>query len=82
MLRRNLATTMASRRGPGRRGLATALSLALLASLAAACGGQQQAASGGGPCDKSESYPRGPVQLVVPWAAGGGTDSVARFLGT
>lgn len=32
-------------------------------------------------CDFSSSYPTGPVEMIVPWAAGGGTDSVARFLG-
>lgn len=56
--------------------------LALLAgtacgSLRGAGGGEQQAA---GPCDKAPNYPSGPVEFVVPWAAGGGTDSVARFL--
>ena len=42
-------------------------------------GAERQAA---GPCDKAPNYPKGPVQFIVPWAAGGGTDSVARFLGT
>ncbi|MGH3424530.1 MAG: Bug family tripartite tricarboxylate transporter substrate binding protein [Nocardioidaceae bacterium] len=50
----------------------------------AACGsggaGSQDSAGGKG-CDKAANYPRGPVQLIVPWAAGGGTDSVARFIG-
>jgi tripartite-type tricarboxylate transporter receptor subunit TctC len=29
----------------------------------------------------AQSYPRRPVELVVPWGAGGGTDAVARYLG-
>lgn len=33
------------------------------------------------PCGNVEGYPNGPVELIVPWSAGGGTDSVARFLG-
>lgn len=41
-------------------------------------GAQQQAA---GPCDKAPDYPSGPVQFIVPWAAGGGTDQVSRFIG-
>ncbi|MQA85062.1 MAG: tripartite tricarboxylate transporter substrate binding protein [Streptosporangiales bacterium] len=32
------------------------------------------------PCDKATNYPRGPVQFIIPWAAGGGTDSVGRFI--
>ncbi|HEX6515961.1 MAG TPA: tripartite tricarboxylate transporter substrate binding protein [Nocardioidaceae bacterium] len=37
--------------------------------------------SAAAPCDKAPDYPQGPIQLIVPWAAGGGTDSVARFVG-
>lgn len=62
--------------------------------LLAACGGgddggQDTAAGGGGDaaagqetqgCDAAPDYPSGPVQMIVPWSAGGGTDSVARFI--
>src|SRR5258706_15637212 len=27
-------------------------------------------------------YPQRPVQLIVPWGAGGGTDATARIVGT
>lgn len=33
-------------------------------------------------CDIAADYPSGPVELIVPWAAGGGTDGVARVIGT
>lgn len=54
--------------------------------LLSACGGvteqpETEAGSGEG-CDQAPNYPNGPVELVVPWAAGGGTDSVARFVGS
>lgn len=68
-----------------------AVAIAGSASLAlAACGGSSSSGSVGdtggqgtaaGSCDKAPDYPRGPVELIVPWAAGGGTDSVARFVG-
>lgn len=38
---------------------------------------EQQAA---GPCDEAPDYPSGPVEFIVPWAAGGGTDQVSRFV--
>jgi tripartite-type tricarboxylate transporter receptor subunit TctC len=28
------------------------------------------------------AYPDRPIMLIVPWGAGGGTDAVARILGT
>lgn len=39
---------------------------------------KQSAASG--KCDVAPDYPKGPLELIVPWAAGGGTDQVARSL--
>ncbi|AZN30056.1 tripartite tricarboxylate transporter substrate binding protein [Flaviflexus salsibiostraticola] len=32
-------------------------------------------------CDVAPDYPSGPIELIVPWSAGGGTDQVARSLG-
>lgn len=31
-------------------------------------------------CDLAPDYPKGPIEIIVPWAAGGGTDGVARLL--
>ena len=31
--------------------------------------------------DINPEYPSGPVEMIVPWAAGGGTDGVARLIG-
>ncbi|WP_299301768.1 tripartite tricarboxylate transporter substrate binding protein [uncultured Brachybacterium sp.] len=67
-------------------GLAGAAALALVA---AGCSG----GAGGGGADGADGdavqacndinadYPSGPVELIVPWAAGGGTDGVARLIG-
>lgn len=81
-------TTGPSRR-PGRRPpralVVRALLLALVVLAAAACGARESTggqAEGGGACDRAADYPAGPVELIVPWAAGGGTDSVARFIGS
>jgi tripartite-type tricarboxylate transporter receptor subunit TctC len=57
--------------------LPVALSLVL-----AACGGGASPNAPASPCDTSDDFPSRPIELIVPWAAGGGTDSVARFIGT
>ena len=31
---------------------------------------------------QAQQYPQRPVQLIVPWGAGGGTDATARIIGT
>ena len=56
-----------------------------LALVLAACSGGGSGGGGSGPaspCDTASDFPRRPIEFIVPWAAGGGTDSVARFLGT
>src|SRR5262245_20613700 len=32
------------------------------------------------PCAFAQTYPAKPVRVIVPYAAGGGTDTVARFI--
>jgi tripartite-type tricarboxylate transporter receptor subunit TctC len=55
-----------------------------LSMVLAACGagGGADSSAPASPCDTSEDFPSRPIELIVPWAAGGGTDSVARFVGT
>jgi tripartite-type tricarboxylate transporter receptor subunit TctC len=63
--------------------LRTSVAAGAVGLLLAACGGGgsgSAGAAGEGPCDESQAFPRGPIEFIVPWAAGGGTDSVARFL--
>lgn len=81
------ASAAAGRVGTKRKvGLVT--SGAVLSLLVSACGSGGTSGTAGeeptkaGPCDFAADYPSGPVELIVPWAAGGGTDSVARFIGT
>jgi tripartite-type tricarboxylate transporter receptor subunit TctC len=65
-------------------GLAVAVTAGLFLSGCAQADPVTSAGSEGsssGDCDLSATFPTGAVELIVPWAAGGGTDSVARFLG-
>ena len=59
-----------------------ALPIALSVVLAACGAGGAGPSAPASPCDTAPDFPRRPIELIVPWAAGGGTDSVARFLGT
>jgi tripartite-type tricarboxylate transporter receptor subunit TctC len=66
------------------RGTRLAALPAALVMVLAACGGGAGGESGepASPCDTAPDFPSRPIELIVPWAAGGGTDSVARFIGT
>ncbi|HIY23066.1 MAG TPA: tripartite tricarboxylate transporter substrate binding protein [Candidatus Brachybacterium merdigallinarum] len=74
-----------SRPRPARRVLTGIASAAVLAIVAAGCGGSTDESvddSAVQACnDINPEYPSGPVELIVPWAAGGGTDGVARLIG-
>lgn len=70
-------------------GIAAAVSMTL--GLAACGGGGDSATPGDSPaatgtgaatssCDLAPDYPNGPIEMIVAWAAGGGTDGVARLL--
>lgn len=61
------------RRRVGRQALA-GLMFAVGIVLLATAGGRLVAAGA------EEKYPRRPIDLIVPWAAGGGTDRLARFV--
>jgi tripartite-type tricarboxylate transporter receptor subunit TctC len=58
------------------------LPVALALLLTACGGGGAKSDAAASPCDSAPDFPRRPIELIVPWAAGGGTDSVARFVGT
>ncbi|MGP5717901.1 MULTISPECIES: tripartite tricarboxylate transporter substrate binding protein [Brachybacterium] len=75
-------------RRPARRLLSGIAGAAALALVAAGCSGGSGDSAGGADdsavqaCnDINADYPSGPVELIVPWAAGGGTDGVARLIG-
>lgn len=74
------------RRGMKMPLVAAVASLTMLTTACGSGGGDGSEAGGesasGGKCDVAPNYPSGAVELIVPWAAGGGTDSVARFIGT
>lgn len=71
--------------GLTRRTAVVATALALVLPLAA-CGtgnGSGEAtntSTATSACDLAPNYPKGPIEVIVPWAAGGGTDGVARLL--
>ncbi|WP_102223030.1 tripartite tricarboxylate transporter substrate binding protein [Acidimangrovimonas sediminis] len=47
-----------------------------------AAGAAAGAVAASGSSAWAKDYPSRPIQLIVPWAAGGGTDAVARILGS
>lgn len=85
---------MSIRRGHNSTRVMSGTALLLAATLAlAACGGsgdgddsangaEDPPESGGDAavCDVPEGYPNGPIEMIVPWSAGGGTDAVARLV--
>lgn len=62
-----------------RRGRAT-VTLAAAALALTACGGSSDSAGSGGSGGGAEGYPKGPVTIVVPFSAGGPTDTVTRLI--
>ena len=54
--------------------------LAAAALALVACGGGDDAGGGGGGGEAAESYPDGEITFVVPFSAGGPTDTVTRLI--
>jgi tripartite-type tricarboxylate transporter receptor subunit TctC len=79
---KNPAGTARARTGAVRLAAVAVAASAALAGCGAVENQSAGESTGAQGCDKSPSFPGGPIELIVPWEAGGGTDSVARFLGT
>lgn len=61
-------------------GAALTASALLLSGCSGSAEGSSSNAAGGGACDISADFPNGPIEVIVPFAAGGGTDSVGRMI--
>ena len=61
---------------------ATSLLLAGCSAAGTEAGDEPEGDTNADACDLAEGYPNGPIELIVPWAAGGGTDATARLVGT
>jgi tripartite-type tricarboxylate transporter receptor subunit TctC len=80
-MRNAFARTPGERRTPPRRGIAA--SLASIGLLLAACQGGGSGASasgGGGDGGDAGNYPEGQITIIVPFSAGGPTDTVTRLI--
>lgn len=70
---------------PARRILSGIAGAAVVALVAAGCGGSGDESVDDNAVqacnDINTEYPSGPIEMIVPWAAGGGTDGVARLIG-